>query len=296
MEIEDIPKWLKQVVIGGAIASAGAGYLLYRELSKVKPHDYIRFENNALEIAVKTFSHAETGISVDLAGAIHIADDSFFQDVQDHLDSLDVVLWEAVRSNQKQVQPSNNQMDLLKRMYILMANELGLAYQMDAIDYENLPEVWEHCDMSLEDVAQHGGLLYSDKFSSNPQMKQLFEMLSDELDAMEQELNNRRSASGGMFTKMKPRLAEGFAYESDSKLMKKIQYALPDLLLGKGVILDKRNGVVCDRIKELTELGEPTHIGVFYGAAHLPGMEEYLLEELGYELTGEQWITAWDCN
>src|SRR5690606_20035738 len=38
------------------------------------------------------------------------------------------------------------------------------------------------------------------------------------------------------------------------------------------------------------------NLGIYYGAAHLPHLERRLVDDLGFEKTGQEWIVAWDCT
>jgi hypothetical protein len=57
-------------------------------------------------------------------------------------------------------------------------------------------------------------------------------------------------------------------------------------------ILTERNKRVMTVLKESIEEGHTT-IGIFYGAAHMPDMEERLLEEFKLVRTKHRWVTAW---
>ncbi len=35
------------------------------------------------------------------------------------------------------------------------------------------------------------------------------------------------------------------------------------------------------------------HIGIFYGVAHMPDLEERLLDQLGLQYAGTEWVDAW---
>ncbi len=59
------------------------------------------------------------------------------------------------------------------------------------------------------------------------------------------------------------------------------------------VLLHERNDVVIDRLRGLAEEpGEVGSIGVFYGAAHLDGIESALVGELGYRPVATHWMTS----
>jgi hypothetical protein len=62
------------------------------------------------------------------------------------------------------------------------------------------------------------------------------------------------------------------------------------------VIVGRRNRVAMNKLKQILST-TPTskRIAVFYGAAHLPGMEKILIEELGFTPVGSppHWRDAW---
>lgn len=58
------------------------------------------------------------------------------------------------------------------------------------------------------------------------------------------------------------------------------------------VILDDRNAVVIDRLATLLEREDPKDVAIFYGAAHIPDLVERLRDRFGYEPAGVEWITA----
>ena len=45
------------------------------------------------------------------------------------------------------------------------------------------------------------------------------------------------------------------------------------------------------------ELGNGhARIGIYYGAAHYPHMEQRLVRDMGFTKTGHEWLVAWDCK
>jgi hypothetical protein len=59
------------------------------------------------------------------------------------------------------------------------------------------------------------------------------------------------------------------------------------------VILTERNKAAVRVLKEQLAKGK-TRLGLFYGAAHLVGIEQ-MIAELGFEQVGQpEWLTAWD--
>lgn len=63
------------------------------------------------------------------------------------------------------------------------------------------------------------------------------------------------------------------------------------------VILHGRNDIVIEYLKaELLAHPEYDDIAIFYGAAHMPGIEEVILGELGYEFESNTWAQAMTVN
>lgn len=63
------------------------------------------------------------------------------------------------------------------------------------------------------------------------------------------------------------------------------------------VILNGRNDIVIEYLREeLKDHQEYDSIAIFYGAAHMPGIEEVLVEEMGYQFEYNSWAPAMTVN
>jgi hypothetical protein len=58
-------------------------------------------------------------------------------------------------------------------------------------------------------------------------------------------------------------------------------------------ILTGRNEVVMKKIKEVLRDKSKKRISVFYGAAHMPGIEGMLLKDMKAAPAGEEWLAGW---
>ena len=63
---------------------------------------------------------------------------------------------------------------------------------------------------------------------------------------------------------------------------------------GDSVIIGDRNIKCLDVMTSQIQEGHK-NIGIFYGAAHFPDMEDRMLE-MGFKKTKQFWMTAWDIN
>jgi hypothetical protein len=60
-------------------------------------------------------------------------------------------------------------------------------------------------------------------------------------------------------------------------------------------ILTERNKAALRVLASEIDKGK-SRIAIFYGVAHLPDMEERLVEEFQLQRTGTKWLTAWDLD
>jgi hypothetical protein len=58
-------------------------------------------------------------------------------------------------------------------------------------------------------------------------------------------------------------------------------------------ILSGRNAVAVSKVKEVLADKKQKRIAVFYGGAHMPGIEALVLEDLKATAAGEEWLAAW---
>jgi hypothetical protein len=58
-------------------------------------------------------------------------------------------------------------------------------------------------------------------------------------------------------------------------------------------IITERNKAALKVLEEQLKAGKK-NVGIFYGAGHLPDMDERLRKEFGLERKPPEWLTAWD--
>jgi hypothetical protein len=58
-------------------------------------------------------------------------------------------------------------------------------------------------------------------------------------------------------------------------------------------IITERNKVALKKLSDELAAGKKK-VAIFYGAGHMPHMEECLVGEFGLKRTGERWLTAWE--
>ena len=162
-------------------------------------------------------------------------------------------------------------------MFAMMSTAMKLSGQMDVIDYWK--DNFVHADLTVAE----------------------FEMMQEELDeslmgfavasATASEKNNPASAMdmGAVMSAMLTGNSNGLKLV----LMKSLGQQDDQIsqLLGESVIIDDRNAK-CFRVMDAQIAAGKKKLGIFYGAAHLPDMEERLRKR-GFRKAGETWLTAW---
>lgn len=255
--------------------------------------DFLRFSQDEsrgrLETAIVQYANA-SGKTVDLIGAIHIADTAYFEALNQRMETYDALLYEMVgdpdeAQDADKLASNENPLRMIMRM---VKGILKLDYQLDAIDYTKKNFV--HADLDMESFAG------------------LMEERGENLFSIVQNAMRTSAASGGSGTTsatptpfdVAPLLAALGSPDSASalKLVVAEQFDKTDLLLdsaeaGEGtVILTERNKHVMKVLDEQIAAGN-SKLGIFYGAAHLPDLERRLREG-GYQKKASEWVTAWD--
>ncbi|HEB54071.1 MAG TPA: hypothetical protein ENI87_12525 [bacterium] len=256
------------------------------------PSDFVRFvkvgDGGHLDTAITTYQKGS--VKVIFYGAVHIADRVCYQQLNKRFSTCDVLLYELVgpedyRPKPNRVQEGFNPIGMLQNA---LKSGLELTFQLDEIDYQAANFV--HADMTPEEfeasMAERGESLLSI----------MFDMMVHGMDYQREQAE--RNAGG------KPEeldLVEAFR-TGEGRHRMRVQFAQQleqmEMLAagGEGSTLLEGRNQKCLQVLE-RELGKGhRRIGIYYGAAHLSDMERRLVEDLGFEKVGHEWLQAWDCK
>ena len=258
--------------------------------------DYVRFvegdEGDSLETAVVRFESPQKVI-VDLVGAIHIADKSYYDALDVRFRSYDAVLYELVgppmsERTKEQMKPGSGSGSLqwVGTMQTFMRDTLKLHGQLEGIDYA--AKNFVHADMT------------SSQFHDTREKKQesflkLYLKLWQAQQAAagdDAEADSEAAALATLFRILMSKdgsleLKRGMASQFDEveKLMSGVEE-------GEGtVIVGERNRVAFEVLDKQLAAGKK-RLAIFYGAAHLTDMEQRLLKR-GFKRTTTEWLKAW---
>ena len=246
---------------------------------------YVRFESAnaqdaALQCAVAHFKAPDRDVEVILYGVVHIADAEYYARVQQDLNSYSVVLFEGVAPGKEAPTEEDKGLGELQGA---MGEMLGLTFQKDGIDYTQKNLV--HADMNMDELkeAMGGGSINPlGQLLGEDQMKNMAPFLRMLANMGKAFMENNPAMRNQMKRQMASQLGKADMNQLQQGLGKEAAEA----------ILYKRNAVVVEKLKQQLETTKSGTIAIFYGAAHMPDLENSL-NELGFSRSSKRWMTAW---
>jgi len=262
------------------VASANSG----TEFVRVAVDDDER--PRALQMSVVTYEPANGKdiLTVDLIGAIHIGDPSYYAELNERFLEYDVLLYELVAPQDAAASGGlEKRKGILSTTQVGMTKLLDLSFQLDEINYDQANFV--HADLSPEELRQsmadRGESLYV--YFWRIFFATLDEYAKDPLGLQDMQMLSTMVSSG-----------------QDNSLKTMIAYEMTNIeqvqdILGEdsdSAVIGARNQRAIDVLKREIEAGAK-RIGIFYGVAHMPDLEERLLDQLGLEYAATDWVDAW---
>ncbi|MCF6263115.1 MAG: hypothetical protein L3J24_05955 [Xanthomonadales bacterium] len=239
---------------------------------------------------------AANNVSVDLISAVHIADKSYYENLNELFKTYDVVLYELVAPEGTRVggnvgdkskgdkNTGGKNISLMTSLQRGMQNVLGLTFQLDEVDYSASNFV--HADISPTDFKRS----MAEKGESFLSM-----FLKLWLVGMQQQAANKSAATDAqlllaLFSPTRERDLKVIVAQQFIQMRPTI-----DALEGENgsTIITTRNLKALQVLRQEIKKGHKK-LAIFYGAAHMPGIEEGLIEEFGMQLDQINWVDGWD--
>lgn len=279
---------------------------------KAKAPEYVRIQRNerrlavALQTSIIRFADSEKfpGTTVDLIGAIHLGETSYYEQLNKRFKDYEVVLFEAVmpeRAVAQDLRPGVGKrgaivagekdwneakigLAAIGALQVGMKDALGLDFQLTTVDYS--PRNFVHADMTQEEfestMAARGesfSQLLAREMAKASVAGQKSNPVAQQLDLMLSMLTSDRLYRVRRIAAVELTKAnEGTAFAGSD---------------GTSTIITERN-VKAFQVLRNQLFQKKKKIAVFYGAGHFPDMEERLIEKFGYKRQSEEWITAWE--
>jgi hypothetical protein len=257
--------------------------------------DYVRYAEDKhsarLEVAIRAFT-MPSGQKVDLIGVVHIADAAYYQQLNQRFAAYDSVLFELVGDPQaltqraprvQAEQPPDNALSFIQHS---ASRHLNLAFQLGAIDYTGKNMV--HADASAAEFARM-------------QQERGENVLTMFVSAMQAQMSSGTSRTAmrelDTFALIRILMSEDSAAEFKKALAKNFDQmeAMTAAMEGPqgSAVLSGRNEFVVRKLKEVLAGKKQRRIAVFYGGAHMPGIETSLTKDMKAKASGEEWLAAW---
>ena len=269
--------------------------------------EFIRFtphgkDGGTLDTAIATYENAD-GVVVHLVAAVHVGEKAYYSGLSDTFDTYDVLLYELVKPKGAAVPgarapaarpgggdgPGGTRIrgaGAIGGIQSLLKNALELESQLESINYDRPNFV--HADLDAETF----NALQEERGES------LFRLM---FRSIVNESKRQRAGTGTAPPTMFEVLAAMSSPDSArqyklllARQMKDMDAQIAGLEGAKGsVIITERNNAALRTLEQTIKDGKK-NIGVFYGAGHMRGLEDALVEDMGFKRTGVEWRVAWD--
>ena len=267
--------------------------LLFSCISHAQDAPFVRFNDGPgewqgqLQTAIHSYRDSN-GRELNLVSAIHIADAEYYSLLNEFFKTQDLVLYELVAEPDQRPGPESNVAGSspLSLIQNLVARALDVEFQLQQIDYT--PANFRHADLSPAEL----GRIMAEKDES------FFTMVLDVAIAQQASAQSRNQQQGEVSISS---LLMALSSENQSQALKyllarelgRAESLLLDPQLEENLtLLGDRNRVAIAALIDALAETDKNAISLFYGAAHMPGLERVVLE-LGFKASDQSWLTAW---
>lgn len=252
---------------------------------------FLRIRNDAngqpqaLQTAIVRYIDPQNpGVTVDLVGAVHIGEQSYYDQLNKEFTNYDALLYEIVAPKGTRVPkggPKSGR-SAVSGLQNGMKDMLGLEFQLEQVDYS--PENFVHADMSpqemVDDMAARG-----DGF---------LQMFARMLGAGLVQQSKHEDLNAAMLMALladdrQLQMKRVFAAQMDD-----MDSQMRAIEGDKGsTLISQRNAKAFEVLREQLDAGKKK-VGVFYGAGHFADMHRRLVEDFGMQAESTRWLDAWD--
>jgi len=244
----------------------------------------------ALECAVVTYKIASgpyAGAMIDLIGAVHIGEQSYYQRLNSMFQGYEALLYELVAESTDRPGKSDRRRrggNPVSSLQTGMKDALRLSFQLEEIDYK--AKNFVHADMNPsefgEDMAKRNDGIIS--------MMARLMGAGFAIQGSKKANDNQAEMTAAMLSRDPLKMRRAMAKQFESLDNQMVGIADKD---GKSTLLTERNAKAFSVLEEQLKSGK-RKLGVFYGAGHFPDMHQRLLKDFGAELVETDWVEAWN--
>lgn len=237
-------------------------------------------------------------VHVALVGAIHIAEPSYYEQLNDEFGNYEAVLYELVAPPGTKVPRGGGQRDAhpISMLQGGMQQMLGLASQLEEVDYQR--EHFVHADMTPEQMAD------SMRERGEDFLTMFFQMLGRSIAEQSRrqaaaQVRGEPQQSGGDLELMMTLLSGNRSGRLKHLLAEQFEDLEGSLAMMEGpdgsTLITERNKVALEVLRAQIAAGQ-RNLAIFYGAGHLPDMYQRLLDDFDFAHDSTEWVPAWDLS
>jgi hypothetical protein len=285
------PAWALVVVFGlsGQVALAQARAAEKAAGAAAADSKFLRFVEDqdgggTLQTSIVTYTNKDN-VKVHLVGAVHVGETSYYKDLEKTFKNYDALLYEMVKpKGLEPAQPGQRGDSAVSSFQRLLKDVLELDFQLDAIDYT--AKNFVHADLDAETFTK----------MQEERGETMWKLM------LRQMLNDLENPKAGQITEADLLQLMVALFSPDRARHMKMMLAkqfnnIEEKMAGMegpngSVILGERNKAAVKALRSTIAEGKKD-IGIFYGAAHMKGIEEMLVE-MGFTQSKIEWRTAWD--
>ena len=247
---------------------------------------YVEMDRQArLETAILRYRLPD-GRTVDLIGAIHVADAPYYAALNERFRTYDSLLYELVGNPEDlHVESKKPALLMVHTLQKGMMNVLDLSFQLDGINYRAPNFV--HADLTAEEFQQR----------LDARGESLFTFMLKTAQAQQAAEAGRSNTTISPWQLLKALFSKDRSTRLKLLLAKQFDEmeTLLDAMDGgneASVIIGERNARAMEVLQRELNAGKG-HVGIFYGAGHLLDFERRLYQR-GAKKIAHEWLTAWE--
>ncbi len=244
----------------------------------------------SMDTAIVTYVPADgknPGLKVDLVAAVHVGETSYYRKLNKTFPDYDALLYELVAPEGTRIPKGGGGAARSSPVGAIqggMTSILGLAFQLEKIDYTK--DNFIHADLSPEEFSE------SMKKRGESFLQLFLRMMGQ---AMAQQSSDPTGSSDMQL------LMALFSKDRDLRLKRIMAKQFQDLEVSMqalegpdgSTLITERNKRALEVLAKQIEAGK-RHVGIFYGAGHLPAMERQLIDDFGLKRSKVRWVEAWN--
>lgn len=238
----------------------------------------------AFETSVAQYLSKDGSLAIDVVSAVHIAERSYYEALNERFKRYDRVLYEWVAGVNRRTATAEESPDGTPLFHDALRDITGLELQLDVVDYR--AKNFRHADMTHEELDQaltDKGLRFTSMMS---QGLMSYTALIDQL----REFGRENGSSWlktliAQFFMTVPK-ATGLAQQLDEVIVNRRNDAALRVLDGE------LSGLLSESGRATQD--NPIKVALFYGGVHGADFHLRLTRDYGLDYQGEEFVEAWD--